>query len=237
MCENRLHLSTFNTYIMNHFIDQIAECVENGKVNLTSPYPPQMKGQPGADELTRQALDEGVAPSDILNLALVEAMNRVGQKYTENKIFVPQMLLSAKAMSASMAHLKPFFQSGEVKRKGVVLMGTVMGDLHDIGKNLCCMMVEGAGWEVIDLGVDVKPEKFITSLDTYPQAIVGLSALLTTTMVNMASIITAIRQKYPETKVIVGGAPVNLDFAKKIEANGYGKDPQELIMWLKENVA
>jgi len=222
---------------MNHFIEQISECVEYGKVNLASPYPPQMKGQPGADELTRQALDAGVPPGDILNLALVSAMNRVGQKYTENKIFVPQMLLSAKAMSASMAHLKPFFQSGEVKRKGVMIMGTVMGDLHDIGKNLCCMMVEGAGWEVIDLGVDVKPEKFVAALDAHPNAFVGLSALLTTTMVNMASIITTIRQKYPDTKVAVGGAPVNSDFAQSIGANGYGKDPQELILWLDKNVA
>ena len=220
-----------------NFIEQISECVENGKVNLASPYPPQMKGQPGADELTRQALDEGVAPADILNLALVSAMNRVGQKYTENKIFVPQMLLSAKAMSASMAHLKPFFQSGEVQRKGVVIMGTVMGDLHDIGKNLCCMMVEGAGWEVIDLGVDVKPERFVAEIDAHPNAFVGLSALLTTTMVNMEKIITTIRQKYPDTKVAVGGAPVNLDFAHKIGANGYGKDPQELITWLDAFVA
>jgi len=220
-----------------NFIEQISECVENGKVNLASPYPPQMKGQPGADELTRQALEEGVAPADILNLALVSAMNRVGQKYTENKIFVPQMLLSAKAMSASMAHLKPFFQSGEVQRKGVVIMGTVMGDLHDIGKNLCCMMVEGAGWEVIDLGVDVKPDRFVTELDTHPNAFVGLSALLTTTMVNMENIITSIRQKYPDTKVAVGGAPLNKDFALKIGANGYGKDPQELITWLDAYVA
>jgi len=222
---------------MSNLIEQISDCVENGKVNLASPYPPQMKGQPGADELTRQALDEGVAPGDILNLALVTAMNKVGQKYAENKIFVPQMLLSAKAMSASMAHLKPFFQSGEVKRKGVMVMGTVMGDLHDIGKNLCCMMVEGAGWEVIDLGVDVKPEKFIAALDTHPGAIVGLSALLTTTMVNMQHIISTIRQKHPHTKVAVGGAPVNNDFAVSIGANGYGKDPQELIMWLEKNVA
>ena len=221
---------------MTHLINQISECVENGKVNITSPYPPQMKGQPGADELTRQALDEGVAPSDILNLALVPAMNRVGQKYTENKIFVPQMLLSAKAMSASMTYLKPFFQSGEVKRKGVFIMGTVMGDLHDIGKNLCCMMVEGAGWEVIDLGVDVKPEQFVAALDAHPKAIVGLSALLTTTMVNMGTIITEIRQKYPDTKVTVGGAPVNNDFAKDIGANGYSKDPQELIVWLDNYV-
>ena len=222
---------------MNTLINQISECVENGKVNLASPYPPQMKGQPGADELTRQALDEVVSPGDILNHALVPAMNRVGQKYTENKVFVPQMLLSAKAMSASMTHLKPFFQSGEVQRKGVFIMGTVMGDLHDIGKNLCCMMVEGAGWEVIDLGVDVKPEQFLAALDTHPKAIVGLSALLTTTMVNMGNIVVAIRQKYPETKVTVGGAPVNYDFAKSIGANGYGKDPQELIVWLDKNAA
>ena len=217
---------------MNLLIDQISGCVENGKVNLVSPYPPQMKGQLGADELTRQALDEGVTPADILNLALVPAMNNVGHKYAENKIFVPQMLLSAKAMSASMAHLKPYFQSGEIKRKGVMIMGTVMGDLHDIGKNLCCMMVEGAGWEVIDLGVDVKPEKFIEALDENPNAVIALSALLTTTMVNMKSIIGFIRKKYPNTKVAVGGAPVNNDFAVSIGANGYGKDPQELITWL-----
>ena len=222
---------------MSNLINQISECVENGKVNITSPYPPQMKGQPGADELTCQALEEGVTPSDILNRALVSAMNRVGQKYTENKIFVPQMLLSAKAMSASMAHLKPFFQSGAVKRKGVVIMGTVMGDLHDIGKNLCCMMVEGAGWEVIDLGVDVKPERFLSALDQHPNAIVGISALLTTTMMNMGNIITTIRQKYPDTKVAVGGAPVNNHFAQTVEANGYAKDPQELIMWLEKNIA
>ena len=231
------HKKCIKTKKMNNLINQISECVENGKVNLSSPYPPQMKGQPGADELTRQAIDEGVSPNDILNKALVSAMNNVGQKFAENKIFVPQMLLSAKAMSASMEHLKPFFQSGEVKRKGVVIMGTVAGDLHDIGKNLCCMMVEGAGWEVIDLGVDVKPEQFVTTLDTYPEAIVGLSALLTTTMVNMGNIITTIRQKYPDTKVAVGGAPVNHDFAQSIGANGYGKDPQEFILWLDKNVA
>ncbi|MDR2847631.1 MAG: corrinoid protein [Bacteroidales bacterium] len=222
---------------MSNLIEQIALCVENGKVNTASPYPPQMKDQPGSDELTKQALEEHVSPDDILNKALVVAMNKVGQKYSENKIFVPQMLLSAKAMAASMKHLKPFFQSGEVKRKGTVIMGTVMGDLHDIGKNLCCMMVEGAGWEVIDLGVDVKPEKFIAELDTHPNAIVGLSALLTTTMVNMGVIITTIREKYPQTKVAIGGAPVNYDFAKQINADSYSKSPQEMIVWLDKEVA
>ncbi|MDR3093187.1 MAG: corrinoid protein [Bacteroidales bacterium] len=222
---------------MSTLIEQIALCVENGKVNMASPYPPQMKGQPGSDELTKQALEENVLPDDILNKALVVAMNKVGQKYSENKIFVPQMLLSAKAMAASMNHLKPFFQSGEVKRKGTVIMGTVMGDLHDIGKNLCCMMIEGAGWEVIDLGVDVKPETFIAELDHHPNAIVGLSALLTTTMVNMGVIITSIREKYPNTKVAIGGAPVNYDFAKQINADAYSKNPQDMIVWLEKEVA
>jgi 5-methyltetrahydrofolate--homocysteine methyltransferase len=222
---------------MNNFIEQIALCVENGKLNQASPYPPQMKGQPGSDEWTKLALEEGVSPADILNNALVPAMNRVGQSYSEHKIFVPQMLLAAKAMAASMLHLKPFFQSGEVKRKGVFIMGTVFGDLHDIGKNLCCMMVEGAGWEVIDLGVDVKPEKFVSELDKHPDSVVGLSALLTTTMVNMETIINAIREKYPKTKIAVGGAPVNYDFAKQIHADSYGKDPQELIAWLDNSIA
>ena len=220
---------------MSNLIEKISESVENGKVDINSPYPPQLKGQPGADEFTRQALNEGVTPNDVLTLSLVPAMTKVGQKYAENKIFVPQMLLAAKAMAASMEHLKPYFQSGEIKRKGVVIMGTVVGDLHDIGKNLCCMMVEGAGWEVIDLGVDVKPEKFITALDKNPDAIVGLSALLTTTMVNMGKTITTIREKYPNTKVAVGGAPVSNDFAISIGANGYGKDPQEFILWLDKN--
>ena len=217
-------------------IDNIFECVENGKVDIKASYPPQMKGQPGAEEFTRQALDEGVSPDDILNKALAPAMNNVGLRYAENKIFVPQMLLAAKAMSAAMSHLKPYFRSGEIKRKGVLIIGTVMGDLHDIGKNLCCMMVEGAGWEVIDLGVDVKPDKFVEALDANPNAIVGLSALLTTTMINMGTTIVAIRQKHPHTKVAVGGAPVNNDFAKSIGADAYGKNPQEFIAWLELGV-
>ncbi|GHV11805.1 corrinoid methyltransferase [Bacteroidia bacterium] len=222
---------------MSNLLEQIAICVENGKVNAAAPYPPQMKGQPGSDELTKQALKEGVSPGDLLNKALVPAMEKVGQKFSENLIFVPQMLLSAKAMAASMQHLKPFFQSGEVKRKGTFIMGTVFGDLHDIGKNLCCMMIEGAGWEVIDLGVDVKPEKFVEELDNHPDAVVGLSALLTTTMVNMATIIDFIREKYPQTKVAIGGAPINHDFAKQINADVYSKDPQGLVVWLDKLVA
>ena len=124
-----------------NFLDRLSECVEFGKINLASPYPPQMKGLPGADEITREALEAGVTPTEILNEALITAMNKVGQKFSENKIFVPQMLLSAKAMGASLIHLKPFFANGTVKRKGTFILGTVYGDLHDIGKNLLGMMV------------------------------------------------------------------------------------------------
>ena len=142
-------------------LSKLSECVEFGKVNKDAPYPPNMKGQDGADELTKMALDMGIKPKDILNEALIKAMDRVGEKFTQKKIFVPQMLISAKAMSTSLIHLKPFFKSGEVKRKGKFIIGTVAGDLHDIGKNLVAMIVEGAGWEVIDLGVDVSAAKFL----------------------------------------------------------------------------
>ena len=149
-------------------INKLFECVEFGKININSPYPPQMKGLPGADEITQEALVAGVNPDEILNRALIAAMNKVGEKFTEKKIFVPQMLLSAKAMNASMNHLKPYFADGSVKRKGVFIVGTVFGDLHDIGKNLLSMMVEGAGWEVIDLGIDVNTEAFVEKVKNIP---------------------------------------------------------------------
>jgi len=200
---------------MNNLLRQIFECVEFGKINQVSPYPPQMKGQEGADELTKKALEEGVLPAQILDESLVAAMAIVGQKFSENKIFVPQMLLSAKAMSAAMIHLQPYFSTGAVTKKGTVVIGTVMGDLHDIGKNLCAMMVKGAGYEVIDLGVDVKPEQFVDAMKQYPYAFIGVSALLTTTMVNIELVINAVRSVFPDCKIMVGGAPLNAEFAKK----------------------
>ena len=215
-----------------NFLDRLSECVEFGKINLASPYPPQMKGQPGADEITKEALEAGVTPTEILNEALITAMNKVGQKFSENKIFVPQMLLSAKAMGASMVHLKPYFANGSVKRKGVFILGTVFGDLHDIGKNLFGMMVEGAGWEVIDLGIDVKTEKFVDAIQQNPTAVVGISALLTTTMIHMKPVIEAIKIAVPNAKIIVGGAPLSSEFALSIGADAYGKNPQEGIQWL-----
>lgn len=219
---------------MEDLFKQIAHCVEFGKINNASPYPPDMKGQDGADELTRKALDEGAKAGDILSNALIVGMEKVGIKFRENKIFVPQVLMSAKAMSAAMAHLKPFFSSGEAKRKGTFIVGTVQGDLHDIGKNLVAMMVEGNGFEVIDLGVDVGAEKFLEEAEKHPGAIIGLSALLTTTMVNMEKIVQSIKEKNPEMKVCIGGAPVSQDFCNKINADLYSPDPQGLVEYLNK---
>jgi 5-methyltetrahydrofolate--homocysteine methyltransferase len=222
---------------MNETVEKLLESVELGKVNYDAPFPPQLKGQPGADEYTKMAIEQGISPIDIMNLALIPAMDKVGQKFSEHKIFVPQMLISAKAMNASMQHLKPYFQTGEVKRKGTFIIGTVFGDLHDIGKNLVAMMIEGAGWEVIDLGIDVKPEKFTEALQEYPKAVVGISALLTTTMNNMTPVVRAIKEISPETKIIVGGAPLSSDFALSIGADAYAKDPQKSVKWLDTLVA
>ena len=217
---------------MNDILEKIAHCIEFGKINKQSPYPPDMKGQDGADEYTKAALEQGVAANDILQKGLVPGMQKVGIKFRENKIFVPQVLMSAKAMSTAMVHLKPFFQSGEVVRKGKFVIGTVAGDLHDIGKNLVSMMVEGAGWEVIDLGVDVSVDRFLKAVEENPTCIVGLSAMLTTTMVNMSSIVTAIKEKHPDQKVIIGGAPLNNDFCSEIGADFYSPDPQGAIEYM-----
>jgi len=222
---------------MESILLKLGEAVEFGKVDKNSPYPPQMKGKDGGDELAKQALDSGITPSYLLSKALVPAMDRVGQKFSENKIFVPQMLMSAKAMSAAMYHLKPYFQSGDVKTKGTFIIATVKGDLHDIGKNLVAMMVEGSGWTIIDLGVDVNEDTFNQAIAENPGSIVGLSALLTTTMNNMEEIVKKIKEVHPNTKVLVGGAPLNDDFRVKIGADYYSPDPQGAVKYLKEFAA
>jgi len=222
---------------MNDILEKISNCVEFGKINKTSPYPPNMKDQDGADELAKRALEEGIKPDEILEGALIPAMEKVGDKFSRKEIYVPQMLMAAKAMSSAMVHLKPFFQSGETKRKGKFIIGTVSGDLHDIGKNLVAMMIEGGGWEVIDLGVDVGPEKFLKAIDEHPDAIIGLSALLTTTMENMKKIVTAIKEKNSGSMILVGGAPVTMDYCVKIGADFYSPDPQGAVNYLKQLVS
>jgi 5-methyltetrahydrofolate--homocysteine methyltransferase len=151
---------------MEELLKQIEACIEFGKIDRVAKYPPSMKDQDGANELTKLALEQGISPEIVLNNSLIPGMDKVGRKFLENKIFVPQMLMSAKAMNAAMQHIKPFFDSGNVKRKGIFIIGTVEGDLHDIGKNLVAMMIEGSGWEVIDLGVDIKPEQFVEAINS-----------------------------------------------------------------------
>jgi len=211
---------------MSELIEKIAYCIEFGKINLASPYPPNMKGQVGADELTKQAIDEGVDPDEILNKGMVVGMDKVGQKFSENKVFVPQMLMSAKAMSTAMVHIKPFFQSGAVKRKGKFILGTVAGDLHDIGKNLVGMMMEGAGFEVINLGINNPVENYLAALEEHQPDILGMSALLTTTMPYMKVVIDTLVEKgiRDDYIVLVGGAPLNEQFAMAVGADAYCRD-------------
>ena len=218
---------------MKELLKKLLEAVESGKVDKKSPYPPQFKDQDGAYEIAKNALELGCKPEEILENALIPAMAIVGNKFSRKEIYVPQMLMSAKAMSSAMIHLRPFFQSGETKRKGKFIVGTVSGDLHDIGKNLVAMMIEGGGWEVIDLGVDVGSDKFLKAIDENPDAVIGLSALLTTTMENMKKIVSAIKEKYSDSKILVGGAPVTMEYCKKIGADFYSPDPQGAVNYLK----
>ncbi len=222
---------------MDEIIQKLTRCVEFGKINKATPYPPELKDQVGADELAKLALESGIGPTDILEKALIPAMANVGDKFSRKEIYVPQMLMSARAMSSAMVHLKPFFQSGETKRKGTFIIGTVSGDLHDIGKNLVAMMVEGSGWEVIDLGVDVSTEKYLKALESKPGAIIGLSALLTTTMENMNKTVNTIKQKDSGIRIMIGGAPVTQDYCNKIGADFYSPDPQGAVLYLKKLVS
>lgn len=219
---------------MEYLLEKLLEAVELGKVDKKSPYPPQLKDQDGAFELAKNALEQGCKPEEILENALIPAMANVGNRFSRREIYVPQMLMSAKAMGGAMIHLKPYFQSGETKRKGTFIIGTVTGDLHDIGKNLVGMMVEGGGWEVIDLGVDVGPDKFIKAIEGKPDAIIGLSALLTTTMENMKKIVSDIKAKYAGSKILIGGAPVTQEYCDKIGADFYSPDPQGAVNYLNE---
>jgi 5-methyltetrahydrofolate--homocysteine methyltransferase len=164
-------------------------------------------------------------------------MGAIGKKFSENKVFVPDVLMAAKAMQAGMAHLRPFFESGEAQHRGTLIIGTVQGDLHDIGKNLVCMVMEGGGFKVVDLGVDVSTEKFMEAVKENPGCAVGLSALLTTTMVNMEKTVKAVKETDADTKVIVGGAPLTMEFAKKIGADFYSPDPQGALDYLTGDAA
>ena len=178
-----------------------------------------------AKAFTQRALDEGARPGDIVDQALVPAMASVGEKFKLNEIFVPEMLVAARAMKEVMAVLEPHLVAAGITPKYTAVIGTVQGDLHDIGKNLVAIMWRGANFRVIDLGTNVPPAKFIAAIAEHKPQLVGLSALLTTTMPAMVETVRAIRaSSCPTVKIMVGGAPIDLQFCDKIGADGYATD-------------
>ena len=190
------------------------------------------------DELTRAALNGGIEALEVMDDGLIAGMAIVGIKFRENFIFVPEVLACARAMKAGMAHIEPILSASGIKPVGKVIMGTVKGDLHDIGKNLCIMMLRGAGFEVIDLGVDISADQFIQAVDEHQATVVGMSALLTTTMPNMGKTIEAFIDEdlRDDVKFMVGGAPVTPEFADDMGADGYGKDAMDCVDLAKEFV-
>ncbi|MEJ2711067.1 MAG: corrinoid protein [Anaerolineales bacterium] len=191
-----------------------------------------------AKEKVQEALDAGIAPSSILNDAMVKAMAEVGRLFEEGEYFVPEMLISARAMQTGLSVLKPLLVQANIKSVGKVAAGTVKGDLHDIGKNLLCMMLEGAGFEILDLGTDVSPQKFVDVVSSGNADIIALSALLTTTMPIMKTTIQALQESglREQVKVIIGGAPVTQEYANQIGADGYAPDASRAVALAKSLV-
>jgi len=180
----------------------------------------------GIAELTNQALAQGIKAGEILDVALTPAMDIVGREYEQGDRYVPEMLISAETMKGAVTILKPLLVEAGVEARGRLIIGTVEGDLHDIGKDLVAMMVEGAGFEVINLGTEITAEQFVNAVKEHKPNIIGMSALLTTTMIHMPDVIDALKQAglRDKVKVMIGGAPVTQDYADKIGADGYAPD-------------
>jgi len=192
---------------------EIAAHVENGRNNEVR-------------VLVGKCMEEGIGVSDILNLGLVAGMNSIGIRFRNNEVFVPEVLMAARAMKSGLEMIKPILLKEKVPSKGTIIIGTVLGDLHDIGKNIVCYMLQGAGFDVIDIGIDVPKEKFIEAARNHGAQIIALSSLLSTTMSYMKEVMEAVRASEiaGTVKVIVGGAPVTQAFADEIGAHGYASD-------------
>lgn len=203
---------------MGGHLDEIKEAVIDGK-------------HKEIEDLVKAAIENNVDISRIVNDGMIAAMDVVGKRFSENKIFVPEMLVSAFTMKKGLALINPLLKGRETEPKGTIIMCTVKGDIHDIGKNLVIMMLEGAGFHVVDLGVDLTVEKLIQTVEKMKPDILGLSALLTTTMPEMRKVIEGLkaRKLRDRVKVMIGGAPVNAAFAEKIGADAYGKDTVEAV--------
>ncbi len=182
-----------------------------------------------AKALTQEAADEGVDPETILNDGLTAGMGVIGKRFKANEVYVPEVLIAARAMHSGMEVLEPLLTEAGAKPKGVVVLGTVKGDLHDIGKNLVNMMLQGGGFKVVDVGIDVAEEKFVEAAKNENADLVALSALLTTTMPEMKNVINALKEAGIEAKTIIGGAPVTSDYAEEIGADGYAPDAASAV--------
>lgn len=211
---------------MSETLERIKQAVVSGK-------------HKAIEGLVQTAIDEKVDFSRIINEALIGGMDVVGRQFGSGEIFVPEILVSALTMQRGLAKIKPLLKAGDSKSRGTVLMGTVKGDLHDIGKKLVIMMLEGAGFEVVDLGVDVSAENVVDKIAEIKPDVIGLSALLTTTMPEMQRVISVMQDRglRNKVKVMVGGAPVDAKFAEKIGADGYGKDAFEAVQLARKLIA
>jgi 5-methyltetrahydrofolate--homocysteine methyltransferase len=190
-----------------------------------------------AAQSVEQGINVGIDVDEILKKGLLSAMDLVGERFGEGDIFIPQVIWSAKAMQAGMNLLKPHFAENQQAQNGTVIIGTALGDIHDIGKKLVAMMLEGAGFEVIDLGVDVKPDAFVEKAVVENADVIAVSALLTTTMVNMADVVALKNEMaLSSLKVIIGGAPLSQEFCREIGADSYGVDARDAVLKVKELV-
>jgi len=189
----------------------------------------------GVGGLINQALEAGDDPGDILNTGMIPAMETVGDLFERGEFYVPEMLISARAMQGGLNILRPLLQSEGIESAGMVIIGTVQGDLHDIGKNLVGLMLEGVGYELIDMGTDVSPADFVAAVKENPECLVALSALLTTTMTGMETTIKEIESAglRDQVKVIIGGAPVTRAYAEEIGADGYAEDASQAVKLVK----
>ena len=186
-------------------------------------------------ELTKTALSQKIAAEEILNDGLVKGMEVIGIKFKKNEIFIPEVLIATRAMKAGMDIIRPYFTEEKNKSKGKIVMGTVKGDLHDIGKKIVCMILESEGFEVVDIGIDVPKEKFLTSIKKESPDIIGMSALLTTTMVYMREVIEAVEKAKlkQNIKIIIGGAPITQSFADELKVDGYAPDAVSAVELVK----
>ena len=193
--------------------------------------------QNAAVQITKAALEEGTSAESVLNKGLISGMDVIGGRFKKNEVYIPEVLIAARAMKMAMEILEPELAKAGVKPRGKLIIGTVQGDLHDIGKNLVAMMLKGAGFEVIDIGVDIGPEKFVEQAKATGAQVVGMSALLTTTMPSIEKTVNALKEAGVTAKIMIGGAPVTQGYADKIGADGYSPDAASAVDTAKSFMA